>query len=418
MCGRARQNLQLSGAEIVSGEKILYILPQPFLLSRGSSFRAQSTVNVLAELGYDVDLLCYPLGIDPKNRKYTIHRAARPPFLSSVKIGPSPQKILFDIPLAVKAYHMVRQDDYAVIHGVEEAGFIAGWLGRKLGIPYIYDMHSWMSQQIEDGNYLKSGLLLDSFKKLESLSMKRARAIITVGSEMTEILRTRLAPGVYAATLPDCPLVIDDDLETPELRDSIAGRFFNTARKTILYTGNFHPYQGIDLLLAGIAELKAMVGDSLNFALLLVGGGAGEMKAVASYKKMAANLGIEKEVVFCGGHPAEAMPIFMDLADLLVSSRSTGNNIPLKIYTYLASGKLLVATDIPSHSQVLNSGNCLLAAPQPQALAKALLKGLTEITDEERQRISAEARRIGGEEQLGRFREVLKGCYGHCLMPG
>lgn len=395
--------------------RVLYILPQPYLLSRGSSFRAQATVNALAELGYQVDLLCYPLGIDPKNRKYTIHRSRRPPFLTSVKIGPSPQKIIFDIPLACTAHRMVRQNGYAVIHGVEEAGFIASWLGRKFDIPYIYDMHSWMSQQIEDGNYLRCRLLLNLFKKVELQAMNRARAIITVGPEMTEILQTQLAPRVYAATLPDCPLVFDDDLVSQDLRDTITRQFFGRQRKTILYTGNFHPYQGIDLLLESIGKLKALVAGRFDFTLLLVGGGAGEMKSISSYKKMVSDLGVDEEVIFCGEYPAEAMPIFMEQADLLVSSRITGNNVPLKVYTYLASGRLLVATRIPSHTQVLNEGNCLLADPAPGSLAQAFFRGLVEVTEEERHELVAEARRIGGVEQQQTFRAVVKDCYDHCI---
>ena len=394
-------------------QKILYILPQPYLLSRGSSFRALATVNALAELGYAVDMLCYPLGVDPKKKKYAIHRSMRPPLLHSVKIGPSPQKVFFDIPLACTAHRMVRQNGYAVVHGVEEAGFIAGWLGRKFGVPYIFDMHSWMSQQIEDGKYLPFAPLLEMFKKMELRAMNRARAIITVGPEMTEILRTRLAPGVYAATLPDCPLVFDD-IDTGDLPERIVREFFAVPGRTILYTGNFHPYQGIDLLLESVRELKALVAGRFPFRLLLVGGGEGEAKAVAAYRQKAAELGIAGEVVFCGAHPAEAMPVFMDRADVLVSSRSTGNNVPLKIYTYLASGRLLVATDIPSHTQVLNGGNCLLAAPEPRAFAAALYRGLFETSDEERQRLTAEARRIGGEEQHQIFREVLRDCYAHC----
>ncbi|HSO09417.1 MAG TPA: glycosyltransferase [Desulfoprunum sp.] len=397
----------------MTAHKILYILPQPFLLSRGSSFRALATVNALAELGYRVDLLCYPLGIDPKKKRYEIHRSLRPPLLTSVKIGPSPQKVIFDIPLACAAHRMVRRNGYAVIHGVEEAGFIAAWLGKKFGVPYVYDMHSWMSQQIEDGNYLPFAPLLELFRKMESRAMQRAQAIITVGPEMTEILRTKLAPGVYAATLPDCPLVFDD-LDTGDPRQRITQEFFAVPRKVILYTGNFHPYQGIDLLLEGIRELKNLVAGRFPFALLLVGGGEGEAKSVAAYRQKVEDLGIAEEVVFCGAHPAEAMPIFMDGADLLVSSRSTGNNVPLKIYTYLASGRLLVATDIPSHTQVLNAGNCLLADPDPASLARTLYRGLAETSDEERQRLTTEARRIGGDEQHRIFSGVLRDCYAHC----
>jgi glycosyltransferase involved in cell wall biosynthesis len=270
-----------------------------------------------------------------------------------------------------------------------------------------------MSQQIEDGNYLPFAPLLDMFKRMELRAMNRARAIITVGPEMTEILQTRLAPGVYAATLPDCPLVFDD-LDTGDLPERISREFFAAPRRTILYTGNFHPYQGIDLLLESVRELKALVAGRFPFRLLLVGGGEGEAKAVAAYRQKVAELGIADAVVFCGAHPAEAMPVFMDRADVLVSSRSTGNNVPLKIYTYLASGRLLVATDIPSHTQVLNAGNCLLAAPEPQALAAELYRGLFEISDEQRQRLTTAARHIGGEEQHQIFREVLRDCYAHC----
>lgn len=398
---------------IMPGNKILYILPQPFLLPRGSSFRALATVNALVELGYEVDVLCYPLGQDPKTPGLTLHRSRRPPFLHSVKIGPSPAKILFDIPLACMAHRLVRKNRYAVIHGVEEAGFIACWLGRKYQVPYIYDMHSWMSQQIEDGNYLPFPGLLNLFKRFETFAMKGARGIITVGPEMTEIVKSRLAPGVKVATLPDCPILFKD-AAPPEMVADIESRYFANGKKVMLYTGNFHPYQGIDLLLRSVRELKNIAGGLL-FSLCLVGGGAGEVEAVSRYKKMVSDLDIAGEVTFCGEYPSEAMPVFIDKADVLVSSRITGNNVPLKIYTYLASGKLLVATDIPSHTQVLNGTNSMLAAAEPSSLAASLYRALVDISAEERQRLASEARRVGGVEQLEKFRSILAECYSHCI---
>jgi len=332
--------------------------------------------------------------------------------LTSVKIGPSPAKVLFDIPLACMAHRMARINGYDVIHGVEEAGFIACWLGRKFETPYVYDMHSWMSQQIEDGKFFRSDLFLNLFKKIESFAMNGAKAIVTVGPEMTGIVKTRLAPGVFAATLPDCPIMIEGTA-SPELRSSIESRFNGLKKKVILYTGNFHPYQGIDLLLKSIKELKA---TDLNggFRLFLVGGGAGETEAISKFKEMAKNVGISEEVVFCGEHPPEAMPVFIEKSDILVSSRVSGNNVPLKIYTYLASGKLLVATKIPSHTQVLSESNSLLADPDPQALAQTLYRGLVAISEEQRQRLSITARTIGCVDQFRKFKSVLADCYDHC----
>ena len=393
--------------------RILYILPQPFLLPRGSSFRALATLDALTELGYAVDLLCYPIGPDPKGRKFRVFRCGRPPFLTAVKIGPSPRKLLFDAFLLRSATRMVKRNGYAVIHGVEEAGFIAAHLGRRFRIPYVYDMHSWMSQQIGDVNYLRSHFLLNCFKRLESSAMKRARAIITVGSEMTEILKG-LVPGVRAYTLPDCALSLDA-LDTSKLQSTIRERFFRQSRKVILYTGNFHAYQGIDLLLRSIKELKAAANRSFDFCLLLVGGGPEDPKTVQRYKKMAADLGVEQEVVFSEAFPPEAMPSFMEQSDLVVSSRITGNNVPLKVYTYLASGTLLVATNVPSHVQVLSEDNCLLADPEPRALAGALYQGLVGISPQRRQELVAAAQRTGGVDQWRRFREIVKECYQECV---
>jgi glycosyltransferase involved in cell wall biosynthesis len=295
---------------------------------------------------------------------------------------------------------------------VEEAGFIAGHLGIRYGVPYIFDMHSWMSQQLEDGGYLKSRFLLDRFRAFESRTMNRARAIVTVGPEMTEALK-RLAPGVPACTLPDLPLTFDE-VETPGLENPITRRFFPPGRKTIVYTGNFHPYQGIDLLIESIRHLKQGMDGQIDFTVLLVGGGPAEARTVARYQRMAADLGVEREIVFCGEHPAEAMPVFMKHADLLVSSRITGNNVPLKVYTYLASGRLLVATNIPSHTQVLNEENCLLADPEPEALARALYRGLVDITVPEKERLTAIARQVGGVEQRQKFSAIVQECYEFC----
>ena len=147
--------------------RILYILPQPYLLSRGSSFRAMATLNALSDLGYQIDLLCYPIGLTPEAHGYHVYRSLRPFLPGSVKIGPSLKKVFFDIPLCFKARRLLHKNHYDVIHGVEEAGFIAGWLGRKHNVPYVFDMHSWMSQQIADGNHLKFRWAINLFRKLE-----------------------------------------------------------------------------------------------------------------------------------------------------------------------------------------------------------------------------------------------------------
>ena len=64
---------------------------------------------------------------------------------------------------------------------------------------------------------------------------------------------------------------------------------------------------------------------------------------------------------------------YIEAADIVISPRIAGTNTPLKIFSYLHWGKAIVATDIFSHRQVLNEKTALLSAPEPVALAEAIL---------------------------------------------
>ena len=61
--------------------------------------------------------------------------------------------------------------------------------------------------------------------------------------------------------------------------------------------------------------------------------------------------------------PRPSCPAFLALADVLVSPRPEGENTPFKVYTYLASGKPLVATRIPTHTQLLDDTLAFLVEP-------------------------------------------------------
>ncbi len=56
----------------------------------------------------------------------------------------------------------------------------------------------------------------------------------------------------------------------------------------------------------------------------------------------------------------------------MVSPRLTGNNTPMKIYSYLAAGRPIVATRIISHTQVLDSTCAVLVEPTVEELRQGL----------------------------------------------
>ena len=61
-----------------------------------------------------------------------------------------------------------------------------------------------------------------------------------------------------------------------------------------------------------------------------------------------------RRAIFTGYQPAREMPAFVAASDILASPRIAGTNTPLKIYSYLRSGKPIVATDLLTHTQVLD----------------------------------------------------------------
>ena len=71
---------------------------------------------------------------------------------------------------------------------------------------------------------------------------------------------------------------------------------------------------------------------------------------------------------------SSAMPQYMALAGILLSPRSEGTNTPLKLYTYLRSGKPILATAIHSHTQILTARMAKLVAPTAEGLAQGALE--------------------------------------------
>ena len=101
-------------------------------------------------------------------------------------------------------------------------------------------------------------------------------------------------------------------------------------------------------------------------------------------------------MVFTGQQPAKEIPGFVQAADLLVSPRIRGTNTPLKIYSYLRSGRPIVATNLLTHTQVLTPEISKLAAAAAAPFAEAILDLLDH--PDERARLSSAARGVAQEK--------------------
>lgn len=143
--------------------------------------------------------------------------------------------------------------------------------------------------------------------------------------------------------------------------------------RVVLYAGHLYKWKGAGTLLEAVKFLDN------GIAVVFVGG---TEKDVNSFKELA-RCGGMKNVFILGHKPHHLMPRYLKLADVLVLPNSGIQNIsrcytsPLKLFEYMASGKPIVASDLPSLREVLNEENSILVKPDdPAALARGILTAM------------------------------------------
>lgn len=346
------------------------IAPQPFFQPRGTPFSVLHRLKALSTLGHQIDLVTYHIGEDIEIDNVKIYRILKIPFVTSIDIGPSFKKIFCDIFLFFKTIRMLNKKKYDVLHTHEEAGFMAIILKFVYKIPHIYDMHSSLPQQL--GNFRRGNIkvIIKIFELLEKITLRTSDGIITICTDLQERVNT-IDPklnSVLIENVADNSIIFGEE-NIPENVDRIRNKYnILSDKKVILYTGTFEKYQGIDLLLKAA---RLCIKDSTEIVFVLVGG---KKEQVDQMKKVAKDYGVFHKVIFTGSvHPGD-INCFYEIATIIVSPRTEGTNSPLKIYSYLRSGRPIVATNCYTHTQVLNNEVALLVEPEPEAFAQGMLR--------------------------------------------
>lgn len=363
--------------------KILMIAPQPFFEPRGTPISVYQRLRGLSELGHEVDLATYPIGRDISVPGVRICRTSSVPFITQVPIGPSWSKLLLDILLFFKVVRLLATKPYDVIHSHEEGAFFGLLLSPIFRTPHLYDMHSSLSKQLKNFKFGNRFLIVRTFEILEHWVLKTARVVLTIGSDLEEYVRQKHSNAnlfrIENTAVPDSP--------TPD-RERVAELKAQTGlnnRLPIVYTGNLERYQGLDLLLQSAGPVLR---KHPEVAFVIVGG---QPEQIRPWQGKVRSRGLEESVFFVGAVSPEEASRYLGLAEILVSPRLDGLSIPLKIYSYLRSGKPIVATNIAAHTRILTDETAVLVEPSPDAYAAGILKLIE--SPELRQRIGQRARR-------------------------
>jgi glycosyltransferase involved in cell wall biosynthesis len=257
------------------------------------------------------------------------------------------------------------------VHAIEDAALFAAPIARWFRTPMVADLDSDICDQLLGNGSRAVRFLAVLARPMRRLALRRSTCALTVANALTRLVRAE-SPDTPVFEIKDIP---GDEMlrpPDPEAIERLRSELDLPSARLIVYTGNFDRRQGVEALVEAMPLVLTRFPDSV---LLLVGG---EPHQVEALRQQAARCGAAGAVRLIGKRPIDQMPEFMAMASVLVSPRLEPYVTPLKIYAYMASGRPIVATDLPTHTDVLDRNSAILAAPGAEGLAAGIARAFNE----------------------------------------
>ena len=250
-------------------------------------------------------------------------------------------------------------------------------VGRRLGIPVVYEVRAfWEDAAVDHGTTREGSLRYRLTRSMETHALKRVDHVFTICEGLRRDIVERGLPADKVTVIPNG--VDIDKFEPGGLPDAALKASLGLTGGTVLgFVGSFYAYEGLDLLLEAIPNILR---QRPEVRVLLVGGGPQEL----ALKSRLAALGLQDKVAFSGRVPHAEVSRYYDLIDVLVyprrAMRLTELVTPLKPLEAMAQGRLLLASDVGGHRELIRDGQTgmLFAAGNVDALSHALLKLLAD----------------------------------------
>lgn len=244
-------------------------------------------------------------------------------------------------------------------------------VAAKRRIPLVYEVRAlWEDAAVSKGKCSPNGPRYRLSRAMETYAMKRADAVVAICEGLRKEIIGRGIPESRVSVMPNAVALEDFRRESPP-DPGLADRLGVSGRRVIGFIGSFEPYEGLSVLLDAVAILASAMPD---LRLLLIGNGPEE----SNLRAQAQRLGILNHVIFAGHVPHAKIQAYYDLIDICVyprlSMRLTELVTPLKPVEAMARGRIVVATDIGGHREMVEDGvtGHLFPAGDPDALARAV----------------------------------------------
>jgi PEP-CTERM/exosortase A-associated glycosyltransferase len=223
------------------------------------------------------------------------------------------------------------------------------WVGRKLGIPVVYEIRAfWEDAAVDHGTYSEHSWKYRIVRSIETWACRRADQVAVLCNGIKNDLIQRGIPEEKLTVVSNG--INPDDFHKLDPDERLAASLGTTGKKVLGFVGSFYRYEGLDLLVKAFAKLCETRDD---IVLLLVGGGEMEKELREQVDKTT----LQDKVIIPGRFPHETIPGIYSVIDILVyprySMRLTELVTPLKPLEAMAMSKPLAASDIGGHRELI-----------------------------------------------------------------
>lgn len=366
-------------AEVATMTRVLHVLDHSLPLHSGYTFRTRAILKAQAAMGIEVRGITGQRQEGPATGQdadevdgLIFHRTA-----GAAQGLPIVREWGEVSALADRIIEVAREwrPDVLHAHSPSLCGLAAIRAGRKLGIPVVYEIRAfWEDAAVGNGTGREGSAKYWLSRVLENDVVSSADRVVTICDGLRQDLIARgYAPEKISIMPNGVDLALFGD---PLPRDTVLATELGLGDGPVIgFLGSFYPYEGLDDL---IAAMPAIVAGMPGARLLLVGGGPAETQLRAQ----AAASSAADAIRFVGRVPHHEVDRYYSLVDVVCYPRKgmrlTELVTPLKPMEAMAQGKLVAASNVGGHRELIRDGETgtLFPPDDPASLAAAMVRML------------------------------------------
>lgn len=338
--------------------RILHVLDHSLPLQSGYVFRSLGILSAQRGFGWQTIQLTSPRYNSAETALEVVdgwdfHRTVKP--AGGLPLPPVVREVLEVRATERRITEIIARYRPNIVHAHSPVlnGIPALRAARRAGLPLVYEVRAlWEDAAVDLGRTRFNGFRYRAVREMETYVLRRADRVVTLCNPMRDEIRSRGIPDERIAVVPNA--VDPASFGRMRERDSTLAEKLGLSGRTVLgFIGSLYHYEGLDLLLSALPKIRAVRPEA---ALLLAGGGPEE----ANLKAKISEHDLGNAVRFVGRVPHSEVQRYYDLVDFFVYPRRrmrlTDLVTPLKPLEAMAEGRIVLASDVGGHRELIRDG--------------------------------------------------------------